>query len=371
MTTRKVVMGGKLPDANIITAGSVVHELPIGPVINAKPLFSEISLKYPSRLEAISIDESKIAEYTADNIYTAGQIDFCIAVYKTIKVSLRLDNEIKITDSSQRKPLILHSALLMKAALNTDYGFNIDVSADLDLRHCGLGSSSSIIHGVGAAINELFGNPIAPLDLVRYLVSNHGEEISIGDERIIQVQSVGGSGLCGHFEGGLIVNAGKCVPILRKKLPDTWKVVLGVPKNFTINDSESLMEQELENIDGFITAGKKYAKDISYRLVNEVLPDLIENRYKSCKDLIFDVRWDMDSNKNCSFVYPEIMEIAEKLRPLKADNDVKFVALSSVGPAFFIITGEPNKAKRIFDDLEMKSYLIDIHNGKYEVKERK
>lgn len=362
-------MNKDLPASKIFQAGTIFVDYK-KPIKHGEPKYNKIVIKYPSRLEAISLDPSKIAEKTNDNIYTAGQIDFCVNICKTISVSVNKTGEINISQHTNRKSLALHSALLMKQALKTKIGFDIDIVNDKELRHCGLGSSSSIIQGVAAAINELFGGPVQPLDLIHYMVSNHGEEVDGSAEGLIQVQSVGGSGICGHFVGGIIVNAGKAVPIFRANLPKTYKVVIGIPKSFSHPDSNELMNKELDNMTGFQNTGKEFGGLVAYRLINEVIPGIIQKDYKPCKDLIFDYRWDMGSIKNCSFVCPEIVDIAEKLRPLKNDKDVIFLSLSSVGPGFFIITEKPEKAERIFESLDMFVFTSDIYNDKYQIIEK-
>ena len=359
-------MKSNLPSSKEFVAGTVFSTMPKCAICKL-PKYQELCVKYPSRLEAISLDPSKIAEQSADNIYTAGQIDFCIDVFNEIHIKTNENGTINIGRSTLRKSLVLHSARLMQKATGCSLGFDIDVKSNLDFRHCGLGSSSSIIQGVAAAINELFGCPIKPLDLIHYLISNHGEEIKGNDEKLIQVQSVGGSGICGHYKGGLIINAGKAVPIFCINLPEDYKVVLGIPKSFNHPDSNTLMNKELENMDGFKNTGKKYSYEVAYRLVHEAMPGLVIGDYKPCKDLIFDYRWDMGSIKNCSFVCPEINEIAEKLRPLKNDKDIEFISLSSVGPGFFAITKNPTKAVRIFSGLKMNTFTANIYNGKYKI----
>lgn len=360
-------MNKKLPCSNKFLAGTVFNN-----IIGYKPKkliakYKEITIRYPSRLESMSLDPSKIAEYFSDNIYPAGQINFCVDICNVVTIKINNNEKINITDSSNRKSLILHSALLMKKVLKFSQGLDIDIKNDVELKHCGLGSSSSIINSVATAINELFGKPIKSLDLIHYLVSNHGEEIDGSDNYLIQVQSVGGSGICGHFEGGLIVNSGKATPIFQKKLPTDLRIVIGIPDSFTHPDSDDLMNKEIKNMDGFRNTGDKYAKEIAYRLVHESLPGLIVNNFKPCKDLIFDYRWDMGSIKNCSFVCPEINNIAEKLRPLKDDKDVEFLSLSSVGPGFFAITNKPKKLETLFSNLNMRTYTAKIYNGKYKI----
>ena len=72
----------------------------------------------------------------------------------------------------------------MQKALDISTGFSVVVDADIDLRHCGLGSSASAIQGVGVAINELYNNPIKSMDLIRYLAGNRTEEIDGDDDDI-------------------------------------------------------------------------------------------------------------------------------------------------------------------------------------------
>jgi len=339
--------------------GAILSQLPV-------KKYESLTVSYPSRLEAMALDPARIADNN-NLIYEAGQIDFSVALFKHITVKTIQDGSITISDRSPRKALIMHAALLMQNALGLEEGFFIDVKDDIDLRHCGLGSSSSLIAGTAAAINELYNCPIAPLDLVRYCAQNHGEEIDGSNTKLVPVQCIGGSGVCGHFEGGLIILAGQATPIFTTKLPENLKVVIGIPSDFTHPDSQELMEAEVNNMNGFKNAGNKYGAEIAYRVVHEVMPGLVTGDLKPAKELIFDYRWNMDSIKNCAFVYPRMLDVAESLRSLKDDADVKILSLSSVGPGFFAITSNPNKVADIFAGLGMTTHLTTIHNGKYMV----
>jgi predicted sugar kinase len=336
---------------------------------NPKPEHFRLTVAYPSRLEAMALDPAKIADNN-NLIYEAGQIDFCVSLFKYITIEIDEDTDaITISPQTPRKSLVMHAALLMRAALSFKHGLKIDVKDEVNLRHCGLGSSSSLIAGTAAAINELYDCPIAPLDLVRYCAQNHGEEIDGDDTKLVPVQCIGGSGVCGHFEGGLIILAGQATPIYRAHIPENLKVVIGIPSDFEHPDSQALMEAEVDNIGGFKDAGDQYGPIIAYRLIHEVLPGLVEDNLKPCKDLIFDYRWDMGSIKNCSFVYPKMLEIAEKMRAMKDDDEIKIVSLSSVGPGFFALTSNPVKVEEQFKMLGFKTYITSIHNDKYLVKE--
>ena len=166
----------KKTDFSPFRVGTVFNEVKSGPyfAILRRP---KIVLKYPSRLNLMAIDPSKIAS-NQNLVYTPGEFILKVKIYKKVKV--RADcrsGEIIVSPSSKRKPLILHSALLMKKALGFREGLFIDVENSNEVRHVGLGSSSALIASVACAINELFGKPIKARDLVQYLAQNHGEEI--------------------------------------------------------------------------------------------------------------------------------------------------------------------------------------------------
>lgn len=333
-----------------------------------KPVFREISIKYPSRLDAACTDPGKLYSISPkDNIYPTGQIIFCADICKTITVRAREDSKNIIEGNYGRKNLIKHAAILMQKAFGLENGFDIKIDTDLDLRHCGVGSSASAIQGVGAAINELYGCPMRPMDIIRYLAGNHAEEIDGDDSHLVAVQSVGGSGVCGHFDGGFTIITGRSIPIFQYNLPSDLKIVFGVPKEYSHPDANSLIRKEIKYAEDFEEVSKKYSNEIAYRLLNNAMPEMAEGNFTPMKELIFDYRWDMGSIKNCSYAYPNITELAEEMRPLRDDPDIKFIFLSTAGPGFCIVTEKPDKATKIFDNLNMRSFIANIHNGKYKI----
>ena len=108
-------------------------------------------------------------------------------------------------------------------------------------------------------------------------------------------------------------------------------------------------------------------KEIAYRLVHEVMPGLGNGDLSKSKELIFDYRWDMESIKNCSFVYPGLVELAERMRPLKNDSKVQILSLSSVGPGFFALTTDTDYVEEKFKELGLRTITTTIHNGAYSV----
>lgn len=323
----------------------------------------EITIDYPSRLEAMALDPGQIAENN-NLVYRAGQIDVTVPLFKRVHVETGGD-DIEVSGSTPRPALVRHAALIMKRALNIEDGLKIDVSDEFNLRHCGLGSSSSLIAGVASAINEMHGRPVRPLDLVRYLAQNHGEEIDGDENKLVPVQCIGGSAVCGNFDGGLIVLSGEATPIAQIDVPNDMSVVIGVPEDFEHPDSQNLMQAEIDNMDGFRKTGTDYGQEIAYRLVHEALPGLINGDFKPTGDLIFDYRWNMGSIQNCSFVFPRMLEIADDLRTFRAEGDCDILSLSSVGPGFFAVTRNPVEAKQAFERNRMTTIETNVHNGAY------
>lgn len=330
-----------------------------------------VAIDYPARLEAMALDPSKIAE-NESLTYTAGQIDFTVGLYKHVQVTAtESEGATEISDRTGRKALVMHAAELMRAALRFTDTIQVDIETDVSLRHCGLGSSSGTIAAVASAINELYGRPMDGLSLSRYVAQNHGEEIDGDDSRLIPVQCIGGSAVCGNTEGGLVILSGEATPIFTAEIPEQQRVVIGVPADFDHPDSKELMKREQDNMEGFVETGKANAERIAYRLVHEVMPSLVHGDLSACKSLIFDYRWNMGSIRNCSFVLPRINDIAEALRPLETDEDITILSLSSVGPGFFALTDKPEKVSKIFKEQGMNVLETSIHNSTYTVRGNK
>ncbi len=332
--------------------------------------YANVRLKYPSRLEAMAIDPSKIA--INDNLrYTPGQIDFCVRIYKTITIAkIRKSTKVVVSNNSPRKTLIQHAAIIMRKALGINEGLKIDVKEEVSLRHCGFGSSSGLIASVACAINELYGSPISDRALVKYLAQNHGEEIDGSKNFINPVQCIGGSAACGTYHGGLVILAGESMVVKTMKISPDYDVVVGVPSDFTYPDSKYLMDMEIKNLPKFLKTGKKYGSIIAYRLFHEVLPELEVGKIQALGDLIFDYRFKMGSIGNCSFVYPPLIQLTDSLAFLKEQGIAEVLTISSVGPGVFVLTKQANICEEAFKERGMNTIRTKIHNSRYKVLEK-
>lgn len=343
--------------------GTVFNEIKNGPY-KIKENINEVTIKYPTRLDLMAIDPSKISDNN-NLVYTPGEIILKINLFKEINIKKNKNRNIIISKTSKRPSIIRHAALIMKKALNFDDGLIIDVKNEKELRHMGFGSSSALIAGVACAINELFGKPIKAKDLVQYTAQNHGEEIDGDDNMISPVQCIGGSAAGGQYKGALIILAGESRVIGIMKLPKGYEIIVGLPKDFVELDSEILLKKELDVMDDFINCGKTYGPTIAYRILHYVLPAMLDGDLKTVGDLIYEYRFEMGSIKNCSYCYPPLTDLCNRLSFLKKNNIVDLLSISSVGPAIVAVTKNGKECKNAFEKENLNIFKFLPENRKY------
>lgn len=354
----------------IIEAGFIFNKFHLK--INSSVILNKkvIEIYYPCRLDAMAINPAAVC-YNDSMVFTPGEV--VVSLKKYIKVKIFVKSEtggiLNISNSTKRKVLVRHAYLLMCAALDVSPSLDIFVD-DSDIpKHCGFGSSSSTISAVATAINELYSCPIDNKDLIKYLAANHGEEVADNDvEHLKVVQCIGGGATSGLTDEGIIIIAGKSTTIAKMNYESM--VLIGFPNDFVQKDAELLMTLEEKNLWKFKKTGEKYANKLAYNILHMALPGMANNSIKELADIVFDYRFNMGSNENCSFVYDGLMNISDKIRVLYEKGDCEFLALSSVGPAFFALVKDDkqkNKCKKYMEKLNLKVIESSICNTKYEI----
>lgn len=338
------------------------------PILNKK----SVEIKYPCRLDAMAINPAAVC-YNDSMVFTPGEVVFSLAKYINVKVEVLspTGGKLIISKKTRRKVLVKHSYLIMCDALKVNPSLKIDINDNDIPKHCGFGSSSSTIAAVAAAINELYDCSIENSDLIKYLASNHAEEISDDNENELKVvQCIGGGATNGLTEEGIILISGKSTTIAKMKYES--KVLVCIPSDYVEKDAKELMELEEQNLWKFKKTGEEYAENIAYTLLHKAIPSMYNGSIKDLADLVFDYRFNMGSNENCSFVYDGLMNISNKIRKLYENNKCNFLALSSVGPAFFLLV-DNNQEKECIKELEkinLKVIKTKICNTKYIVKSK-
>lgn len=330
-----------------------------------------IQIRYPSRLNAMAIDPSKITENN-NMIYTPGEIVFSIGIFITVKVKLLNENVINISNEyTDKNTVIKHICLIMKDMLNYSGGFQVTLIDYHPYRHCGFGSTGCLQAAVASCINHLLGQPFDNETLIKLLARNYGEEIDGNDEYLNPVQCIGGSASSGLMNGGVIVVAGENTVIAKGSISDDYRVLIGIPKNIEISDSVSQFNNEKENLHKFNETGLKHKNIIAYQVLHKFLPAIYNGDLSAMGDVIFDYRYNMGSIQNCSYTYKELPNLMSNLAFLKKDNIVDVLSISSVGPAIFIIADEKKMdyCRRIFEENNLTTIETCVYNHSYHVEE--
>lgn len=203
--------------------------------------------------------------------------------------------------------------------------------------------------------------------MIKYLASNHGEEITDSDENNLKVvQCIGGGATNGLTDEGILIIAGKSTVIA--KMNYNADILIALPNDYIQKDAKLLMELEEKNLWKFKKTGEKYSEKIAYDLLHKALPGMANSSIKELADVVFDYRFNMGSNENCSFVYDGLMQISDNIRNLYEENKCDFLALSSVGPAFFAIVkddAQKKQCKHYMEKFGLKVMETSICNSKY------
>lgn len=328
-----------------------------------------ITIDYPVRLNAMAIDPSRIAaDYKM--MYSPGEIVFSTKLSIQVTVKLLEENVIRIEgEDSKNAPVIKHVCMIMAKAFGYTGGFEVVVNRCHEYRHCGLGSTGGLQSAVAACINEIFSKPFRKENLVKYLARNYGEEIDHEDEYLNPVQCIGGSAANGFYDGGVLVLAGHNTVIATGIISDDYDVLIGVPNDYIPSDSESQFNEEKQCLDLFANCGNVYGQKIAYNVLHYFLPALVNQDVSVMGDVIYDYRYNMGSNENCSYTYKNLVPLLNNLAYLKKEGITDVLSISSVGPAVFAIVKLENsdQCRKAFEKENLSILETKINNNSYHI----
>ncbi len=355
----------KIDNFSAFKIGTVFNPLKIDKAVTA--VHKRVCIEYPSRLNAMAIDPSKIVENN-NMKYTPGEIVFSTQIFISIEVKFIENSDLIVyRGAGDRETVVRHACNIMKKALGYTGGFEVDVQGFHNLKHCGLGSTGCLQAGVATAINHMFGSPITLHRLIKYLAQNYGEEIDNDLENLNPVQCIGGSASSGLHKGGVLVIAGENTVIASADIPEKYQVVIGIPDDFRFVDSKSQFDEEIENLDKFLESGNKYKHEIAYNVLHSFLPAIQEGDLKKMGDVIFDYRFNKGSIRNCSYTYPGLIDLMNELAFLKTEDYVSILSISSVGPTVFAIGEDIRRCEEEFKRCSLRIIKTKINNGTYKV----
>ncbi|VVB75819.1 Beta-ribofuranosylaminobenzene 5'-phosphate synthase [uncultured archaeon] len=348
--------------------GSIVIEFRPGRIFNKlkrkiklkNPVKTESFVRVPARINAMVFDTATLVNPTRKGVYSAGELLFSAKLYTFARVKLVKGSKILVDKATKRKSIVLHTAIVMKKTLGFKLGLEIEANNLYDYPHCGFGSSAAVQIAVAMAINDIFGNPLSPEELMKLLSQNYGEEIEGESNRLIHVQSNGGGLAAALYKGGMIVLAGEGIVILRKPIPNNYSFVFGIPKSYRPFDAKTMMKKEERVFSDMKRASELNAKDLAWIILHKLLPALAEQRLFDIGECI-NTKFKTGSLENDSKLWPELMEKMKLLKIFRCSS-TPIISYSSCGPAIFALTSNPARVKEIFRKAGLNIFAAEADN---------
>ncbi len=334
-----------------------------GKISHTKLHFQKVKVEVPARLNAMVFDTTSLTGPQKKFVYTAGELLFAVKLYTNafVEIDTTSMGKIIIHNSSHRVAIIRHTALIMKKAIKFKHSIRIHAYNTFDYVHCGFGSSAALQYSVAIAINTIFGNPISQDDLICYLAQNYGEEVKNDPNKLIHVQSNGGMGAAA-FYGGVSALAGESAIIFNKKIPTTFRIVIGIPRSYERLDAVTLMRKEEALFNQMKKSAKTSAQQIAWNVVHQLLPALVRDDYWGVGNVIDEYRFKSGSIETDGLMWPEMLKSIIKLRKLRKKLGMQILSSSSCGPAIFSLTMNVKEVQAAFKNAGLDTFLLTPDN---------
>lgn len=248
----------------------------IGENIILKNTYTNISIKNkkvsvlaPARLHLTAMNPSKMVLGQLGG----GGIGLALDLKNIIKIEY-LPNSTEDIILHPKRAVIEHCLIIMRKLFGTTTYFKVDVQFDENMsEHCGLASNSMLSNAIIYGVNYIFGDFLSKEELIEILDNNFVEEQNGFLVRDIctgiahNVCSLGG--LC------IVSDSGKLIK--KFNFSNDYKVFL--IKTSKVNHISNIKTEE-----NIVDLLKKYDTNIyenSYKILNEIIPDLNKNNFES------------------------------------------------------------------------------------------
>jgi len=342
-----------------------------------KLLYKNINLNFPTRLAPMSIDDT-VLSINNKHTYSAGGI--VVSIDNPIKISTKyLDdkNGVLYIDKETKNPAVInHGYRIMCKVLNISPSLSISIDDSKVPRHSGFASNGASLGAVCSSINELYGNPIQNIDLLRFLVTNYGEQYDEGDSEILSKNiCVGGCLSTGFYKDGIQVLSPEYD--LVGSVEYNGSAIIGIPIDYKPIPSKVFTDLEQTTVKNLCDApNEEYKRYVNTKLEQVALPKLTSKDISGISDVVFEDRFNdkggLSINKFISKIFPRSVQIAEKVRVL-FDNDrpnCDMLGISSLSPTFFALTSnkvDENVCIKKFEEQNMNVFVYSICNNTYSI----
>ncbi len=223
---------------------------------------SHIDVLVPARIHLSVIDMNRFAV----GRFGGGGIGMSADI--KIKTSVSTTESEAIQVKSEREAVVRHIAEVFRKSIGYEGGLKITTTSS-HYKHVGLGSTSSTLIGTAYGLNQLFGGPLSLRQLRELVAYNFVEEDSAG---LLHEGFETGVGPAAILFGGFIVLTDEIQLVRRVAIPDTYKVVIGIPKTKVSAAEETAGEGEKALLLG---EGRRLDQEHALRKSHLVLMDLV------------------------------------------------------------------------------------------------
>jgi len=328
-----------LPGENINTcgfAGSYVLTPSVAPV----------RTKAPGRIHLTVLDMNRFAPGRAGG----GGIGFAIDVFAHVEVTCIKEGF--ETDYS-RAAIIHHFLTVFSQTVGYTGGFRV-LAKDHDYKHVGLGSTSTILTALGAAVNRALGDPLT-IDQIRILIgNNYVEETEAGQ---IAYGFETGVGPAVSSRGGMAILGDNLTIVHQHHFAQEKSVYIVIPPSSISSAGEeefSLLMNRARTLDYRDRELK------AYLIMMDFIPALGQGDLKKMGDAMWEMEFRGSKRAEIEHHSFEIYHYMNNLR--KAG--LEFIGMSSVGPSIAIITSmQKEDLVRLLKPMDLEIAVSTVVNN--------
>ncbi|HOL42039.1 GHMP kinase [Methanospirillum sp.] len=284
------------------------------------PSKNTIRTKAPGRIHLTVLDMNRFAPGHPGG----GGIGFAIEVYAEVEVRC-IDNGFEINYS--RPAIIRHFLSVFSKTVGYTGGFAV-TAKDHDYKHVGLGSTSTILTALSAAVNRALGDPLT-LDQLRILIGNNYVEETEGGLIAYGFETGVGPAVSGR--GGMAILGDNLTIVHQHPFAEGKNVHIVIPPSSISSAGEeefSLLMNKARSLDYRDRELKAYI------VMMDFIPALNSGDLKKMGDSMWEMEFRGSKRAEIEHHSFELYQYMHRLR--KAG--LEFIGMSSVGPSIAVIT---------------------------------
>lgn len=254
-----------------------------------------------------------------------------------------------------KKAVIEHFLIIMRKLFNSNVYFKVCVNFDKNMsEHCGLASNAMLSNAVIYGVNYLFGNILSKEELIEILDDNFVEE---QDGFLVRDICTGiAHNVCSL--GGLCIVSDNGKLIKKYDFPSNFKVFL--IKTSKVNSISNIKTQE-----NIVDLLKKYDNNCfekSYKILNEIIPDLNKNNFSKLFKYNYIFQHCNDNKNVLDYYFINNLPVREVL--LNFENVPNVMAgLSTNAKFLYVICSDTEFIKDICVKNNLDFNLYSINNN--------